>query len=283
MSRRGVCALVATVVAIGPAAQAQDRALSPGVDYGGGWAAAHRQLWLTAQADEAAEHVDLTGRIEAACGAGTITATGVAVPLSGFAASGETHDGATDTRWHIKGRFNVDGGGGTVDADLAVRRGGRTRRCAVRGRHWAVEWITSSHQVGPPPGAGSRWSGKVGGTGAFNVLFGPAGDRAAIVTIAMDMTFCPGRRGRWLWAVVRDLPLDRDNNFRGARKFTAREGRVRRRVEVRVDSTVYRDGIDGEVFVREIANDARTGHRLWACDSQGVRTSAQDIHAFGNG
>src|SRR5256714_200999 len=185
MSRRGVCALVATVVAIGTAAQAQDRALSPGVDYGGGWAGAHRQLWLTAQADEAAEHVDLAGRIETTCGAGTITATGVAVPLSGFAARGETRDGATDTRWHIKGRFNVDGGGGTVDADLAVRRGGRTRRCAVRGRRWAVEWLASDHQVGPPPAGGSRWHGHVGETGAFNVLFARGADRAAVVTIAM--------------------------------------------------------------------------------------------------
>src|SRR4051794_7641189 len=195
MSRRGVCAVVVALAAIGPAAQAQDHALRPGVLYGGGWVGAHRQLWLTAHADDAAEHVDLTGRIEATCGAGTIAASGVAVPLSGFAASGETRDGATDTRWHIAGRFNPDGGSGTVDADLALRRGGRTRRCAVRGRHWAVQWGTTDNRIGPAPGGGSRWSGELGRTGAFNVLFGAAGDRAAIVTIAMDMTFCPGRRG----------------------------------------------------------------------------------------
>jgi len=283
MSRRGVCAVVAAVAAIGPAAQAQDHVLRPGVLYGGGWVGAHRQLWLMAHSDEAQEHVDLAGRVEATCGAGTIAASGVAVPTSDFAASGETRDGATVTRWRLAGRFNVDGGAGKLDADLAVRRAGRTRRCSVRGRHWAVQWGSSDHRVGPPPGGGSRWSGELGKGGALNVLFAAAGDRAAIVTIAMDMTFCPGRRGPFLWAVMRDLPLDRDNNFGGTRKFTAREGRVRRQVELRVAATVFHDGIDAEVFAREIANDARTGRRLWACDSQGVLGYAQDVRLAGNG
>ena len=267
--------LAAGVALAAPARGNDANGLSPTAHYAGGWVGGRQQLYLMMAADDPGEHIDLTGHVEASCGAGTITGAAIPVPASGLAAEGTTRDGAVTTHWRIQGHFDIDGGAGMLDADLAVRSHGRTRRCAVRGRPWAVEWGSSDHQIAPAPPGGTTWHGPLGNTGAFNLLLSPAGDKVAIATFAMDMAFCPGRRGRWLYGVVRDLPLDQDHAFNGKRRFTVIEGAIRRRVEVVIYGFFFRDGVDPAVGVREIATRRRTGRRVWACQTQVVHGYAR--------
>ena len=270
MARRGLTPIVLALLAAPAPAAAQDQPLYADSRYGGGWAGEVRQLWLRAAVDSTGRFLSFAGRVEASCGDGDVSVTGVPVEQApGFALAGTTRDGDIVTRWRLSGTLGLYRGTGRLDATVTVRRPGRDRRCAVNGRPWA---LTKGGGYTPglaPPRA--RFHGTLDGGGTVAALLSSSRRRVAVVAIGMDMSFCPRRPAAGFWAIVRRVPTEESVVARDV----IREAGVVRRVRVNLWASLSAEGLDVSASIREIARSARTGRRLWACDTQSLIGEAE--------
>jgi len=275
MRRTAVVALVAVLGLAGPAGgqEAPTPILLDGT-YAGGWAGERHGLWLRADPIGDSRQLDVIGRVEAACGAGTFRGAVPAGPQGEIAAEGLTREGATTTTWRLRGSV-ADGGRtglGTLDATLEHRRGGRVRRCTTAGRPWALADGSSELQLGGPPRPGSRWHGALGGRGMAVAWVDPRRPRVRRLLVGVDMGFCPRRTPDRFWAAARDLPLESDR-FSVARRLTVRDGALRRRVRLQLSGTFYRDGLSTNVVVAEVTT--RRGRVVSRCSTGAVGGEAE--------
>lgn len=270
VARRGLTAIVlAALVAPAPAAAQQEEPLFPDSRYGGGWAGQVRQLWLRAAVDTTGRFLSFAGRVEASCANGDISVVGVPVEQApGFALAGTTREGGVVTRWRLSGRLGLYRGTGRLDATITVRRPGRDRRCAVNGRPWALT-KGGGYTPGPPP-PGSRFHGALDGGATVAALLSSR-ERVGVLAVGMDMSFCPRRPGAEFWAVVRRVPTGEQVVARDV----IRAAGIVRRIRMHVSASLSSEGLDVTVAIREIARSARTGRRLWACDTQNLFGEAE--------
>lgn len=270
VARRGLTLVVAAVLLAPAPAAAQDEPLFPDSRYGGGWAGQVRQLWLRAAVDGTGRFLSFAGRVEAACASGDVSVAGVPVEQApGFALAGTTREGNVVTQWRLSGRVGLYRGTGRLDATIRVVRPGRDRRCAVNGRPWVLT-KGGGYTPGPAPPR-SRFHGTLDGGGTVAALLSERRRRVAVVAIGMDMRFCPRRPAAELWAVVRRVPTGEPSVARAV----VREAGVVRRVRINLSAYLSTDGLNLSVSIREVARSARTGRRLWACDTQSLSGEAE--------
>lgn len=280
VARHGLTAAL-FIVLLGPAA-AEAQELDPGATYGGGWVGADRQLWLRAAVDDTRRSVRFTGRFEAGCAAGSIASDPVpAEGLAALATAGTTRDGAVVTRWRLTGRLAQHDGSGTLDATVRVRRGGRTvRSCSVSVRPWLLSTGLSSTSAAddqPPPG--SRWYGTVEGGGTVAVVASRRRRQLATVALSMDLGFCPRRPAAGFWAVIHRVPVDGDGFVNALVRDTIRAGGLVRRVRISLNGGFRFGRLEPMVAIREVVRSARTGRRLWACDTESLTGTASMLPA----
>jgi len=70
------------------------------------------------------------------------------------------------------------------------------------------------------------------------------------------------------------VPVDADGYLDGVARDTIREGGVVRRVRITLSGSFSYGRLSPMVAIREVARSARTGRRLWACDTQSLSGSA---------
>ena len=235
--------------------------------FAGGWAGDREHLWLRGEADEAGTRLTLSGRIDTTCGPGTIEGDVPGTPDGAVDGSGVTVAGRVTTRWRLTGRFADEQGTGTVDAELEVRRTGRpVRRCATRGRPFAMAQGSSDHQLGPLPDPGSRWHGALKADGMQVAWVDPRRRRVRVLLLGADLGFCPNRTPSRLWLALRDVPIDGDGEIEVDRRLVLREGGLVRRLRLRVYGTFYSDGFGTTVYLREITR--RRGRVVSKCETE---------------
>ena len=274
--RRALAVTVLGLLALAPAAGGQEETTPILLDgtYAGGWAGERHQLWLRADPIGESRQLDVLGRVEASCGAGTFRGTVPAGPQGEIAAEGVTREGSTTTTRRLRGGVADGGrtGTGTLDATLEVRRGGRVRRCTTTARPWALAYGSSEHQLGGPPRPDSRWHGSLAGRGMTVAWVDPRRTRVKRLLVGFDLSFCPRRTPDRFWAVARDLPLEGDS-FSAVRRFTVRDGSLRRRVRLQLSGTFFSDGLSTTVFIREITK--RRGRVVSRCQAGDVGEDAE--------
>ena len=243
-----------------------------GVTMNGGWAGERERTLLRIEADEPGDAVTLEGWVSARCGAGTFAGGSPVAPDGSIAAAGTSRSGGTVVTWRLTGALELHRGRGRLDA--TIRRG--KRQCTVAGLPWGVANASSAHQVGPGPDPGTRWHGRVGDGSAALVVASPA-TRAELLVFSVDMRFCPNRPGDRFVGVMRNLPIEDRTDFDATRRRTVRRGGIVRRIRLIASGTFYWDGLYLSVAVREVARRARTGRRLWACDTLWVTGYADDV------
>ena len=262
-----VPALALAVLVPGAVSPAQESGRIPELQgaFAGGWAGERDHLWLRGEADEAGTRLTLAGRIDAGCGAGTIEGDVPGTPDGAVDGGGVTVAGRVTTRWRVLGRFDRGRGAGPVDAELEVRRPGRpVRRCATRGRPFAMAQGPSDHPRGPGPEPGSRWPGALAADGMQVAWVDPRRRRVRVLLLGVDLGFCPNRTPGRLWLALRGLPIDGDADFEATRRLVLREGELVRRVRVRVYGSFFSDALSTVVHLREIT---RRGRRVVSrCD-----------------
>jgi hypothetical protein len=264
-------ALLAPSGPLAPSTAHAREELFPGTAYGGGWVGAERQLWLRAVVDETGRSVRFRGHFEASCASASIASDPVpAEALDGPAVTGTTRDGAVTTRWRLTGRLGASDGSGALEATVRVRRGGRTvRRCSVTGRPWVLSTgASSASTTDGVPAPGSRWYGTLDGGGTLAVVVSRTRSELATVALSMDLGFCPRRPSDDFWAVVRRVPFDAQGYLDGVVRDTIRVGGLVRRVRITLFGGFSQGRLSPLVMVREVVRSARTGRRLWACDTE---------------